>query len=122
MSQTKRTILLVDDDRAILRVFTRVLEKKGYSVTAVETGRDGIDQIRCARFDAAIVDVRLPDMEGTELLPVIMEKSPKTVKIVFTGSPDLESLNNGERKEMDAFLIKPISPEIILNILDQKIR
>jgi DNA-binding NtrC family response regulator len=120
--ETKRTILVVDDDRSILRVFTRVLEKKGYIVTAVETGKDAFDQIGRNRFDAALIDVRLPDMEGTEILPKIQETSPKTVKIVFTGSPDMESLGNSRRKEMDAFLIKPVRPDVLLGILDEKLK
>jgi DNA-binding NtrC family response regulator len=122
MSEPRKTILIVDDDRSILRVFTRVFERKGYAVTAVETGNDGLTQIKRVHFDAALIDVRLPDMEGTSLLPTIKETSPKTVKIVFTGSPDLESLSNGSKKEMDAFLIKPVRPETILDILDQKIK
>ena len=122
MTENKKTILIVDDDRLILRGFTRLLERKGYMVTAVETGRDGLNQIESKNFDAALVDMRLPDMEGTELLPAIRKKSPTTVKIVFTGSPDLESLNHGKRKDIDAFLIKPVNPEIILNILEQKVK
>jgi two-component system, NtrC family, response regulator GlrR len=122
MVEQKRSILIVDDDRSILRVFTRVLERKGYKVTAAENGKDGLSHIKRARFDAALIDVRLPDMEGTNLLPVIQETSPRTVKIVFTGSPDLESLNNGCRKNMDAFLLKPVSPDVILDILNQKIK
>ncbi len=122
MPDTQRTILIVDDDRSILRVFRRVLEKKGYTVTTVENGKDAINQIEHNLFDAALIDVRLPDMEGTEILPKIQEDSPKTVKIVFTGSPDLESLGNRGRKDMDAFLIKPINPEVLLEILDEKLK
>jgi DNA-binding NtrC family response regulator len=122
MPETKRTIIIVDDDRSILRVFTRVLEKKNYAVTTVETGKAALDQIKCNRFDAALIDIRLPDMEGTAILPIIQETSPKTVKIVFTGSPGLEVLGNGANNNMDAFLLKPVNPEVLLGILDEKIK
>ena len=122
MPEAKRTIIIVDDDRSILRVFTRVLEKKGYIVTTAENGKDALNQIEHSRFDAALIDVRLPDMEGTSILPRIQETSPKTVKIVFTGSPDLEVLGNGANENMDAFLIKPVKPEVLLGILDEKIK
>jgi DNA-binding NtrC family response regulator len=122
MPETKRTIIIVDDDRSILRVFTRVLEKKGYTVTTAENGKDALNQIEHSRFDAALIDVRLPDMAGTAILPRIQETSPKTVKIVFTGSPDLEVLGNGANKNMDAFLVKPVKPEVLLGILDEKIK
>jgi two-component system, NtrC family, response regulator GlrR len=122
MFEAKRTILIVDDDRSILRVFTRVLEKKGYIVTAVETGKDALNQIEHNRFDAALIDLRLSDMAGTEILPTLQKVSPKTVKIIFTGSPDMPSFDNGQAKNMDAFLLKPVRPEVILGILDEKLK
>lgn len=112
--------MIVDDDQSILRVFTRVLERKGYEVTAVATGKDAVKQIDHYCFDVALIDVRLPDMEGTSLLPRVDARSPKTVKIVFTGSPDLECLCS-EKENMDAFLIKPVKPEVLLEILDHKL-
>lgn len=122
ISEPKKTILIVDDDSSILRVFTRVLERKGYAVASAATGKDGLNLVRICRFDAALIDVRLPDFDGTELLPIIQETSPETLKIVFTGYPDIESLNDGGKKYIDAFLIKPVSPEVILNILDEKLK
>lgn len=122
MSKTKKTMLIVDDDRSILRVFTRVLERKGYTVTAVENGKDALRQIEKNHFSAALIDVRLPDMEGTELLPKIQETSPGTVKIVFTGSPTVEASTEAAKKSMDAFLLKPVKPEVLLRILEEKLK
>ncbi len=112
---------MVDDDKSILRVFTRVLEKKGYSVTTAENGKDAIEKIRQTRFDAALIDVRLPDMHGTEILPIIQKTSSTTVKIMFTGSPDLDQHDNKD-SIMDAFLIKPVKPEILLSLLQEKLK
>lgn len=122
MPEAKRTILIIDDDQSILRVFTRVFERKGYSVVAVDTGKKALDQIRRSRFDAALIDVRLPDMDGTELLPEIQATSPKTVKIVFTGSATVEFGSAEAEKSMDAFLLKPVKPEVLLNILEEKLK
>jgi DNA-binding NtrC family response regulator len=99
----------------------RVCEEKGYVAPATETGTDALNQIVRSHFDAALIDVRLPDMDGTALLPKIQETSPKTVKIVFTGCPDQECIINGDRKLIDAFLIKPVKPEVLLQILDEKL-
>jgi DNA-binding NtrC family response regulator len=117
----KKSIIIVDDDKSILRVFTRVLERKGYAVTTAETGKDALKQFKQHNFDAALIDVRLPDVNGTDLLPEIKSLSPKTVKIVFTGSPDFDGLVSNGNKNMDAFLIKPVNPELLLSILDQKL-
>ena len=122
MLEPKKTVLIVDDDRSILRVFTRVLEREGYSVVAVENGKDALNQIAHNCFDAALIDMNLPDMTGTDLLPKIQETSPKTVKIVFTGSPTIDASFEGANKNMDAFLIKPVKPEILLGILKEKLK
>ncbi len=122
MSSTKKTVILIDDDQSILRVFTRVLERKGYAVTAVDNGGEAVKQIEKHYFDAALIDVRLPDIEGTELLSLIAEKSPRTVKIVFTGSPVAEIEANANSKLMDALLLKPVKPEVLLDILEKKTR
>ncbi len=122
MTEPKRTVLIVDDDRSILRVFRRVLEKAGYAVATAETGKEAIVQIKHCCFDAALIDVKLPDVEGIELLPVISGVSPTTVRIVFTGSPDLESINNDGKRLMDDFLNKPVRPEVVLELLDRKIK
>jgi DNA-binding NtrC family response regulator len=121
LDETKRSILIVDDDRAILRVFTRLLEKKGYIVTTVQTGIEALSQIDKNCFDAALIDLRLPDMEGTEILPVLQKTSSKTVRIVITGSPDLKNVGNRQRRDMDAFLIKPVNPEVLLGVLNEKL-
>ena len=121
MPAEKRTIIIVDDDKSILSVFTRVLEKKGYVVTTAENGKDCMDKIEHFHFSAALIDVCLPDMMGIDILPKIYQTSPKTVKIVFTGSPYLEALKVGN-EYIDAFLVKPIKPELLLNILEEKLK
>ena len=56
------------DDVNILRIFRSILEKEGYVIDTVETGKDALKKIRKEKFNVCLVDVRLPDMEGTELL------------------------------------------------------
>jgi CheY-like chemotaxis protein len=117
----KRTILVVDDDQSILRVIRRVFERAGYTVTVACTGLDAQKLIDRFCFDAALIDIRLPDMLGTELLSRIA-RSQQTVKIVFTGSPEPEYRLEAERKGADAFLIKPVNPATILELLEEKFK
>ena len=117
----KRSIIIIDDDKSILRAFTRILEKKSYVVTTAENGKDSMDKIKHFHYSAALIDICLPDMMGTDILLKIQHASPKTVKIVFTGSPYLEVLNKGN-EYMDAFLVKPINPELLINILEEKLK
>ncbi len=116
-----RTILIVDDDKSILRVFSKVFERRGYAVTAVSTGKDATGEIERNCFDAKLIDIHLPDMKGTSLVPKIQARSANTVKVFFTGSPDMDCLCKEEKNIIAAFLIKPISPEIVIDILRKKI-
>jgi len=114
----KLAILIVDDDISILRAFGRIFERKGYSVTVAERGREAIEKLSASRFDVALIDFGLPDIEGTELFPVIQKNSPGTVKIMLTGKTFLQERVEGA----DAFVGKPVNPEKLLSLIDTKVR
>ena len=57
LSEQKRTIIIVDDDKSILKVFTRVFEKKGYEVTTAENGKDSLDKLGHFRYNVALIDI-----------------------------------------------------------------
>lgn len=114
----KPSILIIDDDTAILQTFSRIFQRKGYCVTVAERGKDAIEKIGNNYFDVALVDFHLPDMEGTELFPLIRDKSPSTVKIMLTGDAIIHRGVDGA----DALLGKPINPEKLLSIIDSKLR
>jgi len=64
---SKPSILIVDDDIAILRVFTKIFERKGYSVDVAVKGKEAIQKLNINHYDVALIDLALPDMEGTKL-------------------------------------------------------
>ena len=117
MFSSKPTILIVDDDTAILRCLSRIFQKKGYDVTVAEEGRKAIEEIGVHRFDVALVDLALPDMEGAELFPLIDCASPKTLKIMLTGQIELEDTIEGA----DVFIRKPVAPDKLLSIINAKL-
>ena len=91
----KPSILIVDDDKAILHVFTKIFERKGYSVDVAEKGKEAIEKLNINHYDVAIIDLALPDMEGNELFPLIKNSSPKTLRIMLTGKTWLQSCVEG---------------------------
>ena len=115
---SKPSILIIDDDAAILHVFSRIFQRKGYSVTAVERGKEAIEKISINRYDVALIDLCLPDMEGTELFPLIQNTSPDTLKIMLTGKDLLQNSIEGA----DALLRKPVFPDKLLSIIDSKLK
>src|SRR4030066_370602 len=84
-------ILVIDDDKIIRDTLQMTLEQKGYCVDKAENGKEAIAKSHANFYNLAIVDWRLPDMEGTKLLGKLKETTPKRAKIMLTGYP---SMNN----------------------------
>jgi DNA-binding response OmpR family regulator len=122
MSAPKKTILVVDDDKSILRTFTRILQKNGYTIDAAETGREAIEKAEAKHYDLALVDVRLPDMDGTDLLAKMKNTLHDTIKIMITGFPSLESGIKALDEGADAYLVKPVKPEELLMLIEEKLK
>ena len=122
MAETKKTILVVDDDKSILRTFTRILEKSGYNIDVAETGKEAMEKAENHHYDLAIVDIRLPDMDGTDLLAKLKKQLQNTVKIMITGFPSLETGVKALDEGADAYLVKPVKPQELLALLDEKMK
>ena len=112
------SIIIIDDDTAILRTFSRIFQRNGYSVTAVERGKEAIEKISSNHYDIALIDLCLADMEGTELFPIIHDTSPDTLKIMLTGKSLYQDCIEGA----DALLEKPINPDNLLSVIDSKLK
>jgi DNA-binding response OmpR family regulator len=120
MIEEKKRILVVDDDTSILRVFRGILEKAGYNVETAETGKEALRQLSRAKFDVCLVDVKLPDMDGTELL-LEMAESPETVRIVITGFSSEQVGIKAADYGADDFLVKPVRAEELLAVVRQRL-
>jgi DNA-binding NtrC family response regulator len=119
--EEKKSILVVDDDKDILETLTDLLKFKGYNVDATENGKEAIEKSKAHTFNLALLDIKLPDMEGTELLSKLHQMRPQMMKIMVTGYPTLQnavaSLNSGA----DAYVLKPVNPKELLKIVEQKL-
>ena len=119
MNQEKKRILVVDDDTNILRVFKSILEKEGYMVETAETGNDALEKIKKEKFNVCLIDVRLPDMDGTDLL-LELTKEPETIKIIITGFSSDEVGKKAADYGADDFLVKPVkAEELIATVRDR---
>jgi DNA-binding response OmpR family regulator len=120
MNWNKKRILVVDDDVAILRVFRKILEKEGYTVETAETGKEALIKIQKAKFTVYLVDVNLPDMDGTDLLLKI-PKDSKTIKIIVTGFSTNEVGKKAADYGADDFLVKPVKAEELIFSVREKL-
>ncbi|MEM4246280.1 MAG: response regulator [Candidatus Bathyarchaeia archaeon] len=117
-----KRILIVDDDRAFLESLAGILKSQGYSVDVAETGREAIDKSKETYYNLALLDIRLPDMDGTELLRLIDGHLPKTVKIIVTGYPSVENAVKALNMNADGYVTKPTNPLELLGIIRKKLQ
>ncbi len=111
MSDKELSVLILDDEEMICKLFKGYLEDFGFSVKTAETGADGLQLVSENSFDAAIVDMRLPDMVGNDFILKSHDINPKMKYFVHTGSLDYkipeELLEIGVSE--DSILHKPIA-------------
>ena len=121
MNQNKKSILLVDDDETVLKALGRYLDSKGYKVETAKTGREAIQKSQKDFFNIAILDIKLPDMSGTEVLATLDNSEPEMKKIMLTGYPDLVEGNVIITNRADAYLMKPVEPSRLAQLIEQKL-
>lgn len=121
MSEAAR-ILVIDDDENIRKVLETILEDEGYIVETAETAKKGIEKSEKAFYNLALIDVRLPDMEGIELLSKLRNTKPKMRKIIVTGYPTLQNAVSAVNKGADAYVMKPFEVEKILQTIREQLK
>lgn len=107
-------ILVVDDDETIRKTMKTILEDEGYLVDTAVSGAEAIRKTRKTYYNIALLDIRLPDMEGVELLRLIGDGVPRTRKIMVTGFPSMQNAIAALNKKADAYLVKPVEVESLL--------
>ena len=115
-------ILVIDDEESIRTTTSAILEEEGYEVDMAENGKEAIRKSNADLYRVALIDFRLPDMEGTELLTALRETTPKTVKIMVTGYPTLENAVECVNKHADAYFVKPVNYENLLSTIRELIQ
>jgi len=113
MSLTGR-ILVIDDEPALRQSFTRILQKAGHDVTTAANGKEGLSLVSEHPFDLVYLDIRMPDMNGLDILKSIHEKFPELPVILFTAQPDLNSALEALRHGAKDYLLKPLKPEVMV--------
>jgi DNA-binding NtrC family response regulator len=114
-------ILVVDDDENIRKVEVAILEDQSYTVESVGTAKEAIEKSKRKFYNVALIDIRLPDMEGIELLTKFRETTPKIRKIIVTGYPTLQNAVDAVNKGADAYIVKPFDVEKVLKTIQQQL-
>jgi DNA-binding NtrC family response regulator len=100
-------ILIIDDEDPIRSTFSEILEYEGYDVDTAENGKEGLDKIIEGEYDVVLCDVKMPKMDGIEVLSKTMEVKPETQFIMISGHGTIETAVEATRKGAYDFIQKP---------------
>ena len=116
------SILIIDDDQDIGDLFVEILNRNGFqNVRCVTTGEEGRAVLSDEFFNIAMVDLKLPDINGMDLISQLRSISPDTEFIVITGYGTLDTAIKAMQFDVGGYLEKPVSPDKILRTLDEVI-
>jgi DNA-binding NtrC family response regulator len=115
-------ILVIDDDSTVRESHETALKANGYEVDVAENGKEAIAKSKARLYNLALVDLRLPDMDGIELLTAMREAVPKMVKIIITGYPSMENAIEAVNRGADAYIVKPYTMEDLLRKIKEQLQ
>ncbi len=117
-AQTAR-VLVVDDEKSILMLLEEALTQWGYQVTAAGTGADALVALRTEVFDAALTDVRMPDMSGLDLLREIKKRDESIEVVIMTGYPTIASAVEALKEGAYDYLSKPLILDELRHVMQR---
>ncbi|HEU4643337.1 MAG TPA: response regulator [Gemmatimonadaceae bacterium] len=114
-------ILVVDDDDQMLRTIGDILRFKGYAPLGAPTGREGLELATRMSLPPAValVDLRLPDMDGIEVVSRLRGVSALTEVLILTGNASLDSAVRAMREQSYDYLVKPVAPDRLVSTIDR---
>ncbi|RPJ72352.1 MAG: response regulator [Desulfobacteraceae bacterium] len=104
-------LLLVDDETAYVNVLSNRLRKRGFEVTASYSGTEAIQKMRGHEFDVAILDLKMADMDGIEVLKIVKLLDPRMQVIMLTGHGSAAACEQGMQLGAYDYLMKPCELE-----------
>ena len=115
----KRSILVVDDEDYLRTVLSSELVNEGYEVRTAPDGDDAIKEMGEASFDLVLLDIKMPRMNGFEVLKHIKEQHGKTKVVMLTGFADLKNAIESKKLGADDFVSKPYDLVDLLTTIER---
>ena len=106
-----KKILIIDDETGIVEEVKGYFEEEGFEVHTADTGKDGLRILEQERPHLVLLDMKLPDMSGLQILKAAKTQYPEMKVIVNTGYVDQQAIDEAERLGRDCFLQKPFNLE-----------
>src|SRR5687767_8001482 len=116
------SILLIEDDLTFSRILEGFLTKKGYQITTCHKGKDGLKAFESKTFDFILLDYRLPDTTGMDILLEIRKTNTAIPVVMMTSFTDIRTAVKAIKSGAYEYITKPVNPDELLMILQQALK
>ena len=117
----KTSLLVIDDDELLRETIADIFTDKGYLVETASSGKEATKMLEDRSFNVALIDIKLPDIEGIELLKNLKRMHPETEGIIITGYATLETAMQAVREGAFAYVLKPLEMDEVIDIIEQAV-
>jgi DNA-binding NtrC family response regulator len=100
-------VLLIDDEVGYVNVLSNRLSKRGFEVGKANSGSEALQRLRQQDYDVAVLDLKMEDMDGIEILKILKKMVPELVVIMLTGHGSAEAAHEGIKEGAYDYLTKP---------------
>jgi DNA-binding NtrC family response regulator len=118
----KPSVLVVDDEPIVGKRLGPALQKRGYEVEHCQDGKEALERIRERYFDIVVTDVRMPEVDGLEVLRAVEETKAPTQVIIITGYATMEMAREAQSKGAFDVIAKPFRPQELLAVIARALK
>jgi DNA-binding NtrC family response regulator len=115
----KNRILICDDESSLRTILSSELSGAGYDVATAADGEEGVTEIKNRRFDLVLLDIKMPKMDGFEVLKYIKKEQPEVKVIMLTGFADLKNAIESKKYGAEDFVSKPYDLVDLLTTIER---
>ncbi len=112
-------VLIVDDERELVTALVERLDLRGIDAEGVHNGPEGLEKIRAQGYDVVLLDLKMPGMNGLEVIRRMHEEKPDLKIILLTGHCDAENTEKGKAAGAYDCLVKPVDISTLLELLNK---
>jgi len=117
MTVQSADILVIDDELTVCRSCQKLLNEDGYDVSIALSGYEGLERARKGDFDLAIVDLRMPDIDGMKVVGAIRKERPDMAVIIMTGYGTIASAVTAMKLGAADYISKPFTPDEMITVV-----
>jgi DNA-binding NtrC family response regulator len=119
---TGRKVLVIDDEAVVANSIRRTLTRRGFTVEEAFSGNDALNRILTRMYDLVLLDMKMPDANGLELLPIIKKHRPLLPVVMVTGYASIDNAVEAIQRGANDYMAKPFTPDELCTTATRAIR